>query len=331
MRGNTSEARGSARTPGQLGRAERTRPTAFSVQGKHTLACTTALALLLLAGTPCASPPQLLEPRLGSLVDDAALSQLSEAHEKQLRDAVVKLEAAASYQAQTQALIHDMAQDMQDTHAHVQNKLRQLEVPGAGQDSARRALLGLSAELESQMKLVERSGLLEDEYHKLFQSRIGELEGVRRGQQMKIQVGVVKRVLADLAMCLSEASAQRASVDKLAAAASAPPHDLRQQQAVLAEAEESVGEARQRLRGSMRQLLEELAVRPDQSEGGRQGKDVAPEAALTELHELSRCIDAPVGEAEVHAYMEAFHAWSVRWKFKLGLGQSCTSALCDPS
>ena len=330
MRGNTSEARGSARTPGQLGRTERIRPTAFSVQGKHTLACTTALALLLLAGTPCASPPQLLEPRLGSLVDDAAFSQLSEAHEKQLRDAVVKLEAAASYQAQTQALIYDMAQDMQDTHAHVQNKLRQLEVPGAGQDSARRALLGLSAELESQMKLVERSGLLEDEYHKLFQSRIGELEGVRRGQQMKIQVGVVKRVLADLAMCLSEASAQRASVDKLAAA-SAPPHDLRQQQAVLAEAEESVGEARQRLRGSMRQLFEELTVRPDQSEGGRQGRDAASEAALTELHELSRGIDAPVGEAEVHAYMEAFHAWSVRWKFKLGLGQSCTSALRDPS
>ena len=81
----------------------------------------------------------------------------------------------------------------------------------------------------------------------------------------------------------------------------------------------------------MKQLLEELAVRPDQSEGGRQGRDAASEAALTELHELSRGIDAPVGEAEVHAYMEAFHAWLVRWKFKLGLGQSCTSALCDPS
>ena len=67
-------------------------------------------------------------------------------------------------------------------------------------------------------------------------------------RQLKIEVGVVKRLMKDLEQNGLETSQQRIRVGTLKKSAPADCHDLKQQEVVLAEAEASICDTRQRLK-----------------------------------------------------------------------------------
>jgi hypothetical protein len=89
---------------------------------------------------------------------------------RQLRELQDEVNLAASLQVKTQRLVHDMAEDMIETHKIVQAKLTQLEA--AGQERTRLELQRLADALSEQMKLVQTSGLLDSEYVDLFDSKL---------------------------------------------------------------------------------------------------------------------------------------------------------------
>jgi len=90
---------------------------------------------------------------------------------RELQDEVQdEVNLAASLQVKTQRLVHDMAEDMIETHKIVQAKLMQLEA--AGQERTRLELQRLADALSEQMKLVQTSGLLDSEYVDLFDSKL---------------------------------------------------------------------------------------------------------------------------------------------------------------
>jgi hypothetical protein len=91
-------------------------------------------------------------------------------HLRQLRELQDEVNLAASLQVKTQRLVHDMAEDMIETHKIVQAKLMQLEA--AGQERTRLELQRLADALSEQMKLVQTSGLLDSEYVDLFDSNL---------------------------------------------------------------------------------------------------------------------------------------------------------------
>ena len=91
-------------------------------------------------------------------------------HQRQLQELQDEVNLAASLQVKTQRLVHDMAEDMIETHKIVQGKLTQLEA--AGQERTRLELQRLADALSEQMKLVQTSGLLDSEYIDLFDSKL---------------------------------------------------------------------------------------------------------------------------------------------------------------